>query len=97
MPASLIKAMAAPWLRRSRICGPHLLGIVLVIGGEFRPDGEALHQPAARARVLAEHGFGGGERRERTDGDVAQLPMGVATTWRPGASGSASKRCAPMM
>ena len=32
MPASLISAMAAPWLRRSRICGPHLLRIVLVIG-----------------------------------------------------------------
>ena len=55
---------------------PRLLGIVLMVRGELRPDGEALHQFAGGARVLAQHGFGGGKGGECAHRDIAQIADG---------------------
>ena len=74
VPASETRATASPCGEPRQELGPRRCGVVLVVGGQRRRNAVVVEQPARDAGVLAGDDVGRGERFQRPDGDVAQVP-----------------------
>ena len=52
---------------------PRRRGVVIVVGRERRDDGVAIEELARHPRILAGDQIGAGKRRERAQGDIAEI------------------------